>query len=281
MAPIRSFKEYDLSAFDWDKTPVLGKGSHGKVFLGELDLGSVAIKVAPCRAASSLVKEKAILKQFIGCSKIVQYIGDTVTKKGDDVVYSLILEYATGGTLGDIIRKQEKISEEDAKKYLRMILQGLSCIHAKGFVHADLKSDNILAFRSKSGRMKLKIADFGLSRMYDEKEEKSLCWNYYKMSFVGTAKYMSPESVFDIVKPALDIWSLGCIFVNMMTGRHVWNDCKDNKELISKLIYEREIPTIPKELSELGKDFLEKCFERNYEKRWSADMLLRHPYLGP
>ncbi|XP_022131647.1 mitogen-activated protein kinase kinase kinase 17-like [Momordica charantia] len=285
MAPTIPFtEEDDISVFDWNKAQFLGKGSYGKVFLGtptKPDLGFVAIKVAPLwQKTSSLIKEKVVLEQFIGCPEIVQYIGDAVTIKRDDhLVYNLILEYAAGGTLADIIKKQKKLQEEDAKQYLRMILRGLSCIHAKSFVHADLKPTNILAFPLKDGRMQLKIADFGLARIYYKKEERDFYWKNNKMKFVGTTEYMSPESVVGNIDPSLDIWSLGCIFLNMITGECVWNDCLTYEQLITKLVYEGETPTIPEELSDLGKDFLQKCFERNYEERWSVDRLFRHPYL--
>uniref|UniRef100_A0A9I9CF78 Protein kinase domain-containing protein n=1 Tax=Cucumis melo TaxID=3656 RepID=A0A9I9CF78_CUCME len=117
-----------------------------------------AVKVARLRNNSSLSWEKKILKHFIGCPEIVQCLGSE-------------LEYAAGGTLTDLIEQRKKLSENEVKEYLKMILKGLSCIHRKGFVHADLKPANILAFPQNNGKMKLKIADFGISRRCGEKHE--------------------------------------------------------------------------------------------------------------
>ncbi|CAK9311003.1 unnamed protein product [Citrullus colocynthis] len=150
-----------------------------------------------------------------------------------------------------------------------------------GFVHMDLKSANILAFPQSSGcKMKLKIVDFGLSKRYEKRDdEEGVVFGLPK--FRGTSKYMSPESIVLMeANNAFDIWSLGCILVKMVSGKSVWNDCKSHQELITRLLDDMETPTIPKELSKQGKDFIQKCFDRDYKQRWIVDMLLEHPYLS-
>lgn len=265
---------------NWVRVKDLGKGSYGKVFLAKPTTRSLkyfAVKVAELQHYSSLLNEKRILKHFVGFPEIVQCFGGEMITEGDSfdsAFYSLVLEYAAGGTLADLIRKQKKLSENTVKEYLKMILRGLSCIHKLGFVHVDLKPANILAFPQIDGKMKLKIADFGLSRRCNKKRECN-----FKLKFRGTPMYMSPESIYGEVNTPLDIWSLGCILVEMVTGKHAWDDCIDLEQLMLKLRVNMETPKIPEELSKEGKDFLEKCFDRNPKRRWTADMLLQHPYL--
>ena len=276
----------------------LGEGSCGLVCLAkqitkeESDLHYYfAVKRASLRYnSSSLLWEEHVLKHFTDCPEIVQYLGSEVTGGGDFLddkeLYNLKLEYAAGGTLADLIKQRNKLPEDEVKKYLQMILKGLSCIHRKGFVHVDLKPDNILAFPQSDGKMKLKIADFGLAersckRREDDQEDRGSKYYSGALKVRATHRYMSPESiVFSEINGLHDIWSLGCTLVQMVSGERVWNDCKSYEELITKLLISEEIPTIPKELSKQGKDFLEKCFVRNYEQRWTADMLLQHPYLN-
>ncbi|KAE8653207.1 hypothetical protein Csa_020124 [Cucumis sativus] len=124
---------------NWEPVKALGQGSCASVFLARSTMDPLdyfAVKVARLRNKSSLLSwEKNILKHFIGCPEIVQCL------------------------------------EDEVKEYLKMILKGLSCIHRKGFVHADLKPANILAFPQNNGKMELKIADFGISRRCGEKHE--------------------------------------------------------------------------------------------------------------
>lgn len=160
---------------NWEPVKALGQGSCASVFLARSTMDPLdyfAVKVARLRNKSSLLSwEKNILKHFIGCPEIVQCLGSEVTLNGDHLLYNLKLEYAAGGTLPDLIQQRKKLSEDEVKEYLKMILKGLSCIHRKGFVHADLKPANILAFPQNNGKMELKIADFGISRRCGEKHE--------------------------------------------------------------------------------------------------------------
>lgn len=100
-----------------------------------------------------------------------------------------------------------------------MILQGLRVIH--GIVHGDIKPDNILVFSSEHG-FQLKITDFGMAKEPGEEASES---NEYECR--GTPAYMSPESVARReIETAMDVWSLGCVVLTMVTGKHPWRDAK-------------------------------------------------------
>ena len=162
-----------------------------------------------------------------------------------------------------------------------MILKGLSYIHSKGYVHCDLKPENILVFPSDHRNItgyQLKIADFGVARKPGEKFPKDC-----KVEYIGTLPYMSPESVaYGEIEMELDIWSLGCIVAEMFTGKVVWQmgiDYDKVEDLVNLLAFSEKTPKIPQLMSEDGKDFLEKCFAREPWDRWTAEMLLDHPYI--
>ncbi|CAK9310175.1 unnamed protein product [Citrullus colocynthis] len=270
---------------NWNRVKVLGRGSYGTVFLavptsGALDF--VALKVVSIQDAHSLMTEETILLNFQGCPEIVQCLGSSISFEGDSlnsIFYNLALEYAAGGSLADLIRRREKLPETEVKEYLRMMLRGLYYIHERGYVHGDIKPDNILVFPDDNGKLRLKIADFGLSKKCDEFEEVVIATNA-KPRFRGTPIYMSPESIlFGKINTSLDIWSLGCILIEMISGKQVWSDCRSVGQLVKRVVNQMDLPDIPEELSREGRDFLSKCLEQKSEQRWTANMLLKHPYL--
>ncbi|XP_038896342.1 mitogen-activated protein kinase kinase kinase 3-like [Benincasa hispida] len=271
---------------NWNQVKVLGKGSHGTVFLAgptSAPLDFVALKVVLVEYVYSLMIEETILLNFNGCPEIIQRVGSGICFEGDSldtVTYNLTLEYDAGGSLIDLIRRREKFPEVEVKEYLKMILRGLCCIHERGYVHGDIKVDNILVFPDDTGKVKLKIANFGLSKKCDEFEEVAISTNA-KPRFRGTPKYISPESIlFGKINTSLDIWSLGCVLIEMIYGKPEWSDCKTLGQLVKKIVNQMDLPAdIPEELSREGRDFLSKCIDQKSEQRWTANMLLKHPYL--
>ncbi|MBA0674433.1 hypothetical protein Goari_016033 [Gossypium aridum] len=216
---------------------------------------------------------KKILLKFVGCPNIIQcYCGFTSAEQGRGEVYNMFLEYAPGGSLLDMMNKYGgKIPKRDVNCYTQMILEGLLDVHEKGFIHSDLELGNILAFAPQYSTHlpTLKIVDFRLAKQQGVKDTR--------FGFRGTRYFMSPESVVGKVSGALDIWSLGCIVVEMITGRSPW-DTHDRDDLRDKLLM-GESPNILEDMSKLGKSFLRECFTINPNKRWNARKLLCHPYL--
>ncbi|RDX61152.1 Mitogen-activated protein kinase kinase kinase 17, partial [Mucuna pruriens] len=268
----------------WKKLAILGSGSYATVYFASIILPQewnskvVAIKSSSPFSFSilSLEKEKRILKLLLGCKEILQCYFDEFSIERNYVYYNLFLEFAPYGSLGDLLKKGPLLDRE-VRIYTHMLLKGLSCIHQNGVVHCDLKPDNILLFPSseKGVRYQLKIADFGLSKT---REETNV--DFGKIKFRGTPLYMSPESVVGIIEAPLDIWSLGCIVIEMITGFCAWRNLQTQKELLIKLACLKESPTIPNELSWDCKNFLRKCFVKDPRQRWTATMLLNHPFVS-
>jgi serine/threonine protein kinase len=166
---------FSSAAMKWFKMKVLGRGSYGTVHLAMATTNSttgsssgfMAVKSAVIEKSSSLMKEADILQEFVNCPEVVRGLGFDISYEGGLWFYNLLMEYASGGTLHDLIQKSGgKLDERDIKIYTRMILRGLRCIHEKGYVHCDLKPENILVFSSPNGASKsVKITDFGLSKI--------------------------------------------------------------------------------------------------------------------
>lgn len=263
---------------EWLRGDTIGRGSFGTVSLAipKSNLSQfqipIVVKSSDFSCSNSLQNEKQILSQLGNHHpQIVKLLGDSLSFENGTQFYNLFLEYAQKGSLADQMRiSGGKFSFSDVKKYTKSILKGLCYIHEEGFVHGDIKLQNVLLFENGVA----KIADFGLAKRADE---KTGC------QFRGTPLYMSPEIVAggEVGSPA-DIWALGCAVVEMTSGKPAWSFSPESD--VSSLLYRigvaGESPEIPANLCPEGKDFLGKCFAMDPNNRWSARMLLDHPFVS-
>ncbi|XP_043708228.1 mitogen-activated protein kinase kinase kinase 20-like [Telopea speciosissima] len=267
---------------EWKRGKSIGRGSFSSVDLaipaGDCSLVDLpqlmAVKSAAISECSSLQREREILSHLRDCPQIVRCLGDDHTVENGQQFYNVFLEYASRGTLASLVKKSGgALLESDVRRYTRWILMGLRCIHEKGFVHCDIKLQNILVCSAPDGTDDVKIADFGLAKRAGAVE---------KLNLRGTPLYMSPESIASNEHEAPgDLWSLGCAVAEMVIGRPAWK-CKadtDVSALLFRIGFGEELPEIPEEMSEQGKDFLQRCFVRDPSKRWTAEMLLNHPFV--
>ncbi|KAJ4965471.1 hypothetical protein NE237_017320 [Protea cynaroides] len=268
---------------EWRRGKCIGQGSFCSVHMvipaGEgsmVELSQLmAVKSAVISQCSSLRWERQILFHLRDCPGIVRCLGDDHTIENGKQYYNMFLEYASRGTLADLVKKSGGgLVESDVRGYTRSILTGLCFIHRKGFVHCDIKLHNILVCSASDGTDEVKIADFGLAKKAGGVEKPDLR---------GTPLFMSPESIACNEHEAPgDVWSLGCVVVEMVMGRSAWK-CRAGTEagaLLFQIGFGDDLPDIPEEMSEQGKDFLRRCFVRDPSKRWTAGMLLNHSFVA-
>ncbi|CAN4079672.1 unnamed protein product [Withania somnifera] len=264
---------------DWIRGGTIGHGSFGKVSFAiprsqnTLFSPRMVAKSSYSSCSATLLNEKLILEELKGCPQIIYFLGDNYTYENGEKLYNVLLEYASGGALSDKLKNSgdHRLPEFEVKKYTKGLLRGLDYVHKSGYVHCDIKLQNILL--GENGQVK--IADFGLAkRVETNKDDKLRC------ELRGTPLYMSPEMVTggEQDTPA-DIWALGCVVAEMATGKPVWR-CSDITKLLMTIGVGDELPDIPERFSGEGKDFLEKCFVKDPRKRWTAEMLLKHPFVA-
>ncbi|OMO87042.1 hypothetical protein CCACVL1_09297 [Corchorus capsularis] len=154
---------------------------------------------------------------------------------------------------------------------------GYFIFHSKRRTEAHLRRDWRQQRRPEGGETIgdlpiLKIADFGLAQVSGVKNMRK--WDY---CFCGTPTYMSPESIVGQIWGALDVWSLGCIVIEMITGRTAWRNYQGPEDMRDKLLRGQK-PDIPENMSTWGKDFLKRCFGSGPNERWTARMLLERTH---
>jgi calcium-dependent protein kinase len=184
----------------------------------------------------------------------------------------LVMEVCNGGVLLERIEK-EKYSEKYIVPIVRSILRFISQCHAKGFIYRDVKPDNFL-FQTKDPDSHLKATDFGLSIKHWPHERKLT-------SRSGTPAYMAPELVMQSYDEKCDVWSVGMLTYQMLTGRFpYWEDVRRvSLTDVWKAILTDDINWSSPELKQLSRpaiDFLQSLLQRDPANRPSAQECLEH-----
>ncbi|KAK1400342.1 Mitogen-activated protein kinase kinase kinase yoda [Heracleum sosnowskyi] len=287
-----------MAVLKWLRSKFLGAGTYGSVYRAECvsynSTRIVAVKSSLQKNSWSLKWERAVLDELKGCKEIVHCFTDedfSSIEYDKGYMYNIVLEYANGGTLGQLMESRGGLMPEyEASWYSCMLLKGLSHVHHKGFVHCDMKPDNVLVFDVPFGEYKgvmkynLKLADFGLAKLSGE----ITCGAGHEYKNRGSLLYSSPESVvFGVHEAPMDIWSLGCMVLEMLLGEGgLWNRFLDvDEQCLAELIanYEdnRLSLLLPKFecLSVNAKDFVRRCLTTTVQNRWTAEELLKHPFI--
>lgn len=211
----------------------IGEGGMGAVYLAEdtsLDK-KVAIKVL----SPNLLSDPQFVERFKNEAKIQGMLShpNIITLHSlimEDSKYLMVMEYVNGKTLKHIISEQGPFSEQKAKKYFLQILDAIGFAHSMGIVHRDLKPSNILIDLNDN----VKIMDFGIAKVLGD---RSLTKTGSKM---GTIYYMSPEQIRaeKNINQRTDIYSLGIVFYEMLTGTLPFNTQTESDFEIMKQIVE-------------------------------------------
>lgn len=248
----------------------IGRGQFGSVYRAlNLNTGQmVAVKRIRLEGlkeeeVTTLMREVDLVKSLSHPS-IVKYEG----MARDEDTLSIVLEYAENGSLGQTLKAFGKLNERLVASYVVKILEGLHYLHQSDVVHCDLKAANILT--TKNGNVKL--SDFGVSLNLRavEREIKDVA---------GTPNWMAPEVIeLKGASTKSDIWSLACTIIELLTGRPPYAEIANSMSVMFRIV-EDDKPPIPEGCSQLLRDFLTKCFNKDPTKRPSAELLCEHPWL--
>lgn len=282
--------------FKWMKGQLIGKGTFGRVYLGmntttgEL-LAVKQVEVNPKTSNADPQKIREMVKaldseidtmQHLDHMNIVQYLGC----ERKEYSISIFLEYISGGSIGSCLRKHGKFEEPVVSSLTRQTLLGLAYLHREGILHRDLKADNILLDLDGT----CKISDFGISKRspnpYNNDITNSMQGSVFWMApeviraqSQGSASNGSTESQGYSAK--VDIWSLGCVVLEMFAGRRPWSK-EEAIGAIFKLGSLNQAPPIPEDVSSVvgpaALSFMYDCFTIDPADRPTAETLLRAPF---
>jgi serine/threonine protein kinase len=234
----------------------LGSGGFGSVYLAKdtwLDI-KVAIKVPHKQSAElfKLLKEPR-LQAALNHPNIVRMIAAEKENK----IFFMVMEYVKGKTLEKVLEKEKVLECETAVDYVRQVCCGVDHAHKNKIIHRDLRPSNIIV--SEEGT--LKITDFGTSAWLNNVP--------YASTRIGSPPYMAPEQFLGKASYQSDIYSLGCIFYEMIVGRPPIFDADPFKILEKaqqgKITPPRlRNPKVPRDVEEI----IMKCLVSKVEERF-------------
>ncbi len=211
-------------------TRELGRGGMAAVYEAEhVDIGKrVAVKVLAAELTGSAVVIERFAREARAAASVKSpYIVDVYdTGRLEDGRPFIAMELLEGESLYDRMARVRLIDAPTTVRIIGQVAKGLAKAHAIGIVHRDLKPENIQLVKGEDGEEVAKILDFGLAKFYAPvKPDEKTARLTREGAVFGTPAYMSPEQVkgHGNVDHRSDLWALGCMAFECLTGRPVWN----------------------------------------------------------
>ena len=216
----------------------VGRGGFGAVYRARRADGSVvAVKVMLSRVdaddeAIAKFKRETAITAKLDHPNIVRVLESGAS----GAIFYFIMEFCDGGSAWDLMVKNGgRLSLAQVKPIVLGALEALAYAHDKGFVHRDLKPQNILLSRGE-----VRLSDFGLAKSF---QQAGLSGMSMTGGYAGTPVFMPPEQItnFKYVKPVSDVWSMGATIYNMLTGTFPYPFSKE-RDPIDVILNEAVLP---------------------------------------
>ncbi|XP_057958880.1 serine/threonine-protein kinase STY13-like [Malania oleifera] len=262
--PTEGLQNYDEWTIDLRKLSIgmaFAQGSFGKLYRGTYNGEDVAIKLLET-PENSLEKALVMEQQFqqevmmlatLKHPNIVRFIG--ACRK--PMVWCIVTEYAKGGSVRQFLMKRQNRSVplKLAVKQALDVARGMAYVHGLGFIHRDLKSDNLLISADKS----IKIADFGVARIEVQTEGMT--------PETGTYRWMAPEMIqHRPYTQKVDVYSFGIVLWELMTGLLPFQNMTAVQAAFA-VVNKGVRPIIPNDCLPVLTEIMTRCWDANPEVR--------------
>jgi serine/threonine protein kinase len=235
----------------------IGQGGMGRVYLAEhVKMNrQCAIKVMNPSLIHDTESAARFAREVSNAARILHSNVAAVFDYGEaDKIIYLVMEYVDGESLSAIVAREGALDPRRAIDIARQVADGLAAAHDLGIVHRDLKLDNVIVSRNRAGREIPKVVDFGIAKALSDMPEDALTRSGL---VIGTPEYMSPEQLLgDPVDARADIYSLGCMLYQMLTGEQAFA-AESREQMIRRRLHEppphvRDVlPDLPRRLDTL------------------------------
>ncbi|KDP32481.1 hypothetical protein JCGZ_13406 [Jatropha curcas] len=262
--PTEGLANYDEWTIDLRKLNMgtaFAQGAFGKLYRGTYNGEDVAIKILE-RPENSLEKAHVMEQQFqqevmmlatLKHPNIVRFVG--ACRK--PMVWSIVTEYAKGGSVRQFLNKRHNraVPLKLAVKQALDVARGMAYVHGLGFIHRDLKSDNLLISADKS----IKIADFGVARIEVQTEGMT--------PETGTYRWMAPEMIqHRPYTQKVDVYSFGIVLWELITGLLPFQNMTAVQAAFA-VVNKGVRPVIPNDCLPVLSEIMTRCWDTNPEVR--------------
>jgi serine/threonine-protein kinase len=266
------FKPGDLIAGKYEVIKLIGTGGMGYVVSAlHVELGEVvALKFLRPEALQIDELVERFAREARAAAKIKSEHVARVFDVGvlPDGVPFIVMEHLAGQDLADLLQAQGPLPIKVAVEYVMQACEALAAAHACGVVHRDIKPENLFLTTHAQGLDFIKILDFGISKVALAPGKRGFVRT---MLPLGSPVYMSPEQIrsSEQVDARTDIWSLGCVLFELLTGTVAFNE--PTLMQLSAAILEHDpvplrelLPEAPEELEAV----VLRCLEKDVSKRY-------------
>lgn len=263
----------------------VGRGGMGEVYEAEdLQLGTIALKtirhgIASSSEAFERFRQEVQLARRVSGPQVcrIHELYLLPASGGHQATAFLTMEYLDGITLHEKIRSGGPMPWKEALSIVLEICEGLRLIHEKGIVHRDLKTGNIMLSK-QSGATRIVLMDFGLARDFsadafkgDGPSPPQKPGRTLPQVIMGTPEYMAPEQFeANPASPATDIYALGIILYELVTGLHPYAADTPVAAAIRRAKHPLPPSSLRPKVPRRCDRVIERCLEYDPEKRFQS-----------
>ncbi|HYO96679.1 MAG TPA: serine/threonine-protein kinase [Polyangiaceae bacterium] len=269
------FQPGELIAGKYEVIKLIGEGGMGYVVSAlHVELGEV-VALKFLRPEALQIEE--LVERFAREARAAAKIRSEHVARVFDVgalpngVPFIVMEHLAGKDLADVLHERGPLAIKVAVEYVMQACEALAAAHASGVVHRDIKPENLFLTRHAQGMDFIKILDFGISKVALTGRQAGKRAFVRTMMPLGSPVYMSPEQIrsSEHVDARADIWSLGCVLSELLTGVPAFDE-PSLMQLSAAILEQDPVPLralLPEAPVELENVVL-RCLEKDPDKRY-------------